>query len=289
MTVYHYCTSGMERILEAQGSFVCLPLGDKADKAVLADRSVGLGTWLAVTLAVGVVLLVLLCLARVVWQSCCPVLSPPYFYLFPLRLLGGLGGSGSSDSGGQGGQGQDQNLTGVSVVQPSGGTVLHRTAFRGPTGPFVPMPMGNSLVNANFNSNCYDSAAARTSTPLKVCSKGSTQSLASDAWSRTPQFAGCREGSIGWISLQDVASEAGSFKSDANPDAQGAVGGAEAAVGGAESTRSLPEVYLDSSTQPLVAEAAPIRLRPRLPRRAKTKGRDGQYRDPDDPYRRFSK
>ena len=129
-------------------------------------------------------------------------------------------------------------------------------------------------------------AAARTSTPLQAgCSKGSTQSLASDAWSLTPQFAGCREGSIGWISLQDVASEAGSFKSDA----QGAVGGAEAAVGGAESTRSLPEVYLDSSTQPLVAEAAPIRLRPRLPRKAKTKGRDGQYRDPDDPYRRFSK
>ena len=79
MTVYHHCTSGMERILEAQGSFVCLPLGDKADKAVLTDRSVGLGTLLAVVLAVGVVLLVLGCAARVVWGSYCPVLSPPYF------------------------------------------------------------------------------------------------------------------------------------------------------------------------------------------------------------------
>ena len=333
----------MERILEAQGAFVCLPLGDKADKAVLADRSVGLGTWLAVTLAVGVVLLVLLCLARVVWQSYCLVLSPPFFYLFPLRLLGGLGGSGGSNAGDQ-----DQNLTAVSVVQPSGGTVLHRTAFRGPTGPltlFVPQPMGRDrsigdiLVNPNYDPDCYDSdsimyagvAAARTSTPLQAgCSKGSTQSLVSDAWSRTPQHAGCSEGSIGWISLQDVVSEAGSFKSVANPDAQGAVGGAEAAVGGAESTRvgdplllyhqehgvivdraslgdnlmesglsglveavldtftqPLAAEVLDTSTQPLVAEAAPTR--PRLPRKAKTKSRDGQYRDPDDPYRRFSK
>merc|ERR1712074_91335 len=115
----------------------------------------------------------------------------------------------------------DQDLTAVSVVLSGGGTIMHRTAFRGPMGPFVSMPMGNSLVNANFNPNCYDSAAARTSTPLQAgCSKGSTQSLASDAWSRTPQYAGCSEGSIGWISLQDVVSEDGSFKSDA----QGAVG-----------------------------------------------------------------
>ena len=67
----------------------------------------------------------------------------------------------------------------------------------------VPQPMGgNVLVNPHFDPNYYDSAAAKTSTPLKVCSKGST---ASDAWSLTPQFAGRREGSIEWIPLQDVA------------------------------------------------------------------------------------
>ena len=263
-----------------------------------------------------------------VWGSYCPVLSPPYFYLFPLRLLGGLGGSGSSDSGGQGGQGQDQNLTGVSVVQPSGGTVMHRTAFRGPTGPYVPQPMGgNTLVNPHYDPNCYDSddtmyavlAAARTSTPLHAaCSRDTTSG-----------------------STQSLVSDAGSFKSVVNPDAQGcipAVGGAEAtlvadplllyhpehgvvvdraslednlmesilsglveSILGAFTQPLAAEVLdtmdtstqtqsLDLSTRPLVAEAAPTRRsRPSLPRMAKTKGRGGLYRDPDDPYRRFSK
>ena len=50
----HYCTSDMERILEGQGSFICLPLSDKAAKTIL-DRSVGLWTWLAVLAAIGVV------------------------------------------------------------------------------------------------------------------------------------------------------------------------------------------------------------------------------------------
>ena len=297
---YHYCTSGMERILEAQGSFICLPLSDEAAKTILADRSVGLWTVAAVVVAVGVLLIMLGCAARVVWGNC-PVLSPPYFYCFPLRLLGG-GGSGGSNAGDQ-----DQDLTAVSVVQPSGGTVMHRTAFRGPTGPFVPMPMGNSLVNSNFNPDCYDSdsimyagvAAARTSTPLQAgCSKGSTQSLVSDAWSRTPQHAGCSEGSIGWISL---VSEAGSFKSVMNPDIP-AVGGAEAAVGGAESTlvgdplllyhqehgvivdraslgdnlmesglSGLVEAVLDTFTQPLAAEVLDTSTQPLVAEAAPTR------------------
>ena len=332
----------MERILEAQGAFVCLPLGDKADKAVLTDRSVGLGTLLAVVLAVGVVLLVLGCAARVVWGSYCPVLSPPYFYLFPLRLLGGSGGS---DSGGQGGQGQDQNLELVSVVRPPVGTVMHKTSIPGPTAPytlFVPQPLGRDrsigdiLVNSNFDPNCRDSdsiicpncpncydsdsttyagvAAARTSTPLQAgCSKGSTQSLVSDA---------------------------GSFKSVVNPDVQGcvpAVNGAEAtlvadplllyhpehgvvvdraslednlmesiisglvdSILGAFTVPVAAEVLdtmdtstqtqsLDLSNRPLVAEATPPRRgRPSLPRVAKTKTK-GLYGDPGNPYRRYPK
>ena len=235
----HYCTSGMERILAAQGRFICLPLPDEAAKAISADRSVGWWTVAAIVVACGVLLLCCMCAARVVWGSCCHQLSPPFFYLFPLRLLGGLGGRGGSNAGDQ-----DQDLTAVSEVLSGGGTLMYRTVLRGPTGPYVPQPMGgNVLFNPHFDPNYYNSAAARTSTPLKVCSKGSTQSVASDAWSLTPQFAGCREGSIGWISLQDVASEAGSIKSEC----QGAVGGDEAAVGGAESTRSLPEVYLKST------------------------------------------
>ena len=273
----HHCTSGMERILAAQGRFICLPLPDEAAKAISADRSVGWWTVAAIVVACGMLLLCCMAAARVVWGSCCHQLSPPFFCLLPLRLLGGLRRAGSNAGD------PDQDLTAVSVVLSGGGTLMYRTAIRGPTGPYVPQPMGgNVLVNPHFDPNYYDTSAAKTSTPLKVCSKGS---VASDAWSLTPQFAGRREGSIGWISLQDVASGAGSIKSEC----QGAVDGDEAAVGGAGSTRSLPEVYLDSSTQPLVAEAAPIRLRPRLPRRAKTKGRDGLYRDPDDPYRRFSK
>ena len=245
MTESHYCTSDMERILAAQGSFICLPLSDKAAKTILADRSVGLWTWLAVVAAVGVLLIVLGCAARVVWGSYCPVLSPPYLYWLRLRLRL-LNGGGSSGSGGQGGQGQDRNLE--LGARPR---IMYETSNPGPTAPYrlhVPQPLGegrsigdimvNSLVNENYNSscrdadsiicpncpNCYDStattqlsdsdstvyaglAAARTSTPLQAgCSKGSTRSLVSDA---------------------------GSFKSVTNPDAQGAVGGA---VGGAEAT-----------------------------------------------------
>ena len=271
----------MERILAAQGQFICLP--DEVAKAISADRSVGWWTVAAIVAACVVLLLCCLAAARVVWGGCCRELSPPFAaVLLPLRLLGGLRRGSRRDGSNVGDQ---TNQTAVSEVLSGGGTFLYRTALRGSMGPYVPQPMGgNVLFNPHFDPNYYNSAAARTSTPLKVCSKGSS---ASDAWSLTPQCAGRREGSIEWIPLEDLA---GSFKSDA----QGAVGGENAVKAEAESTRSLPgstrslpEVYLDRSTQPLIAEAP--RLRPCLPRRAKTKGRDGQYRDPDDPYRRFSR
>ena len=320
MPTFYECTSGIERILEAQGAFVCLPLGGEA---VLADRSVGPGTWLMVALAGGIVLLVILCLARVIWQSYCPVLSPPFFHLFPLRILGGLGGSGGSNAGDQ-----DQNLTAVSVVPRSGGTVIHRTVLPGPSVPFVPMPMGNTLVNPLYDPNYYGSdavlAAPNTSTPLHAaCCKdkmpGSILSLiSSDAQS--------------YKSVSDA--DAQSYKSALDADAQSyksASGEDEATlvaspvilyhqhhgviVDRASLGRSLVgsilsdlvEAVLDTitqplvaevmdtstqplntSTQPLIAEAPTRRSRPSLPRKAKTKCRKALYQDPDNPYSRFS-
>ena len=50
MPNFYECTSDFERILEAQGAFVCLPLGGEP---VLADRAAGAATWCMVALAGG--------------------------------------------------------------------------------------------------------------------------------------------------------------------------------------------------------------------------------------------
>ena len=297
MTVYYECTSGMERILEAQGAFVCLPLGDEA---VLADRSVGPGTWLAVTLAVGVVLLVILCLARVIWQSYCPVLSPPFFYLFPLQLLGGLGGSGGSNAGDQ-----DQNLTEVSVVPRSGGTVIHRTVLPGPSVPFVPMPMGNTLVNPLFDPTYFGSDASlapNTSTPLHAAGcqdrmPGSTLSLSSDAQSYRSASDAQSYKSASDAQSYKSALDAQSYKSASGEDDAALVASPASStiVDRASLGRSivdavlsdLLEAAMNTSTHPLIAEAPTRRSCPKLPRKAKTSCRKALYQDPDNPYSRF--
>ena len=232
---YHYCTSDMERILEGLGSFICLPLADKAAKT---NRSVGLWTWFAVLAAIGVVGIVLGCALRVVWGSYCrAVLAPPYFYWLQLRLRL-LHGGRRLGCGGQGGQGQDDDRNLELGARPRCG---YAASDPGPIAPprlHVPQPLGasqsmgdilfNSIINENYVpsrrdsilcpdcpgcydcndstvTGCYDSTAT-----TQLDDSGSTVYAGMDAARTSTPQAGCRKGSTRSLDALDQGPVRGS-------------------------------------------------------------------------------
>ena len=260
MPTFYECTSGFERILEAQGAFVCLPLGGSLCWPI-GQPVLPPGAWWP--WRGGVLLLCLLCLGRVVWRLFCPVLPLPVL-AFPLRALSGLGG-GDSNAG---------DLTAVTVVAEDRVVRLSPTGLfvPDPSVPRVPMP-GSTLFLSSVSS-----LAPNTSTPLHA--------------------AGCQDLMPG-SPLSPVSSDALSYKSALGEDADESTLAASPAAsptgvdrvslgwGIAEAVMSdLLEEALNTSVHPLVGEAPSRSSRTKYPRKAKT-CRRALYQNPEDPYSRF--